>query len=96
MTDAPNTPAETPEKQDTTLNARRILIWVVSIALSLPAAASMFFILPAIFGKPFIPLNARLPISFVEIPLLPLCMIPMAFFLLIWLDYFTGTKILPD
>jgi hypothetical protein len=99
MTNAQQPPADagtaTP-KQDPTLRARQLLAWVISFAVGGIGSAAGFYILPGIFGKPIIPLTARLPISFVEIPLLPLAALPAGLFVLIWVDYFMGTKILPD
>ncbi|CAG0974450.1 hypothetical protein ANRL4_01481 [Anaerolineae bacterium] len=96
MTDAPSSASPQEEKQDPTLNARRLLVWVVAFGVGAVISAVLFYVFPALFGKPSIPLDARLPISFVEVPLLPLCALPMGFFLVIWLDYFMGTQILPD
>ncbi len=101
MTDKPVEQAaasqpETTAKQDNTLQARRILVWVLAVVLGGAVTAASFTFVPALWGKEPIPLDAVLLISFVNVPLLPLTALPVALLLLIWLDAFMGTKILPD
>ncbi|HVO72047.1 MAG TPA: hypothetical protein VMT24_18485 [Aggregatilineaceae bacterium] len=80
-----------PEAQtDRTLTTRRVIAFGLAIALGLiTSALGILLILKA-------GLDATVPISFVEIPLLPLAALPLTFFFLIWVDYFMKTNILPD
>ena len=102
MAKTTETPASTkPEiaegqANDPTLGVRRLLAWVIAFALGGVATVVGFYVFPAVFGKPPVPLDALLPISVLNIPLLPLTALPFGLFFLIWIDYFMGTKILPD
>ncbi len=91
VADAPETPAPDP-----VLGARRLLVWVLGFVLGGLLAALSFAVFPGLFNKPAIALNATVPISVLELPLLPLVTLPLGFLCVIWLDYFMGTKILPD
>lgn len=99
MTDKPEKVAaevtET-EQRDPTLGPRRLLVVVLSFALGGVLTAVSMAVFPGLFGKPPIPLDALLPISFVEVPLLPLAALPFGLLVMIWLDYFMGTKIVVD
>ena len=75
---------------DRTLGPRRALVVVISFVLgAIVVALGIIFFLKT-------GLDATFPISSVEVPLLPLATLPMAFFFMIWLDYFMGTKIVVD
>lgn len=84
---AANTPAEAPA--DTTLSARRLLVWVLAFVIGGVVSA-------LVMVGTRIPLDATLLLSFINIPFLPLVAIPAGFFFVIWIDYFMGTKIVPD
>jgi hypothetical protein len=96
MSEQPKPVPTEQTKEDATLRARRLLVWVISFVAAVPATAILFYAFPAAFGKPPVPLNAELPISFVLVPLLPLTALPVGFLHLILLDAVMGTKILPD
>ena len=82
--------SEAQTSADPTLTARRILAFAIAIALGfVTIGAGIILILKT-------GLDATVPISFVEIPLLPLAAFPMAMFFLIWVDYFMKTKIVVD
>ncbi len=94
MTNKPTTaPAATPEaepKADPTLLPRRVLVWALSALLAGTTVALIItFVLKTNLG-------ATVPISFVEIPLLPLAAFPLTLFYMIWVDYFLGTRIVKD
>lgn len=90
MSDAPQTP-ETSERQDSGLGARRVVAFVISTILGTAVTAV------AIITLMRTDLSASFPIAFINnVPLLPLGALPMSLFFLIWVDYFMGTKILPD
>lgn len=91
VADTPETPAPDP-----ILGARRLLVWVLGFVLGGVLAALSFVVFPGLFNKPVIALDAVVPISTLDLPLLPLVTIPLGFLCVIWLDYFMGTKILPD
>lgn len=100
MTDKPTTTttaevAET-EKRDTTLGVRRLLVLVISFGLGTLVSLAGLWVFPALFGKPTMPLDAAVPISVLNIPLVPLAALPLGLFFMIWVDYFMGTKIVPD
>jgi len=90
MSDVQPTNGTPEEKRDATLGARRLLAVLLSIILG--GITVTFLILVALRA----PLMDTIPISSVEIPLLPLATLPMALFYLIWIDYFMGTKIVVD
>ncbi|PJF35018.1 MAG: hypothetical protein CUN49_12745 [Candidatus Thermofonsia Clade 1 bacterium] len=93
MSDKPEvSSAATPqpaEKPDASLNARRLLVWAIATATGIALTAIVLILVR-------IPLDATLFISFVELPFLPLAALPMVLLCLIWVDYFFGTRILPD
>lgn len=82
-------PQTAQPKADAALNARRLLTWAISIGTGLVLT---IIVLIAVN----IPLDATLFISFVELPFLPLAALPMVLLCFIWVDYFLGTRILPD
>ncbi len=89
------TAAATPDteneaKPDPTLVSRRILCWVLSaLAGGLSVAVGILLILKT-------SLTATVPISFVDVPLLPLAAIPATLFFMIWFDVLLKTRILND
>lgn len=93
---APEASTEDSTANDRTLQLRRILAWGIAAVVGLVLTAGGHYLFPALFGKPPVPLNDVLLISFVNIPLIVLTFLPMWLFTLIWVDYFMGTKILPD
>ena len=95
MSDAPVQPAgssvpETTSSSDKTLRARQLLVIVLSFALGTVITA-IFMI---VFLK--VGLNVTFPMSNWEFPLIVAATIPMGFLVMVWLDYFMGTKLLPD
>lgn len=93
MTDKPTTAATSDEdkpKSDPALFARRAMVWVLSalVAGTVCALVIKFFLKTE--------LTATVPISFVEVPLLPLAAFPLTLFFMIWFDYFLKTRILND
>ncbi|MHB8629457.1 MAG: hypothetical protein ACYDBJ_23935 [Aggregatilineales bacterium] len=100
MTDkATTTPAPAAEtKPDPTLQPRQILVWVVSVVLAFISAGLILqVIVPAIWpNNGRIPLNATIPISFLDLPLLPLILIPLTLFFVIWVDYFFHAHVVND
>jgi len=100
MAKTPETPT-TPEvtegqTADPTLGARRLLVVVISFAVGFALSAAGFVVFPALFNKPAVPFDALLPISILNVPLLPLTTLPVGLLFMIWIDYFMGTKIVPD
>jgi hypothetical protein len=95
-TAAPTPAAET--KPDPTLRPRQIMVWVISFVLSLVFGALILqVIVPAIWpNNGRIPLNATIPISFLDLPLLPLMAIPLTLFFVIWIDYFFHARVVND
>ncbi len=93
MSDKPEvTSAATPqttEAPDVALNARRLLAWALAIITGGALTVVTFL-------ATNIPLDSTLLISFVEVPFLPLAGLPMVLLCFIWVDYFLGTRILPD
>ncbi len=93
MSDKPEVSSAAPpqpsEKSDAALNARRLLTWAISIATGTVLTAVALILTN-------IPLDATLFISFVELPFFPLAALPMVLLCFIWVDYFLGTRILPD
>lgn len=93
MSDKPEvSSAATPQsadKSDASLNARRLLVWAISIGTGVVLTVITLILVD-------IPLDATLLISFVEVPFLPLAALPMVLLCFIWVDYFFGTRILPD
>lgn len=82
--------ADAESSADPTLTPRRVLAFIIATALGLvTVGAAIIIILKT-------GLDATVPISFVEIPLLPLAAFPMTMFFLIWVDYFMKTKIVVD
>jgi len=100
MTDKPTTNAAAAsaaddQKPDPTLTLRRVMVWVVAVILAIITSA---FILQ--FGVSLIwpnngsiPLDSTIPISFVNLPLLPLAAVPLTLFWMIWIDHFFRTRI---
>ncbi len=87
MSDVQNT--ETVNN-DPSLVGRRIVAFIISFALAAAVvAAGIIFYLKT-------DLTASFPMAFVNVPLLPIAALPAGFFFLIWVDYFMGTKIIPD
>lgn len=83
-------PTNGTENRDATLGARRLLAVIIAAILGgITVALGIIFFLKA-------PLMDTIPISTVEVPLLPLAALPMSLFYLIWIDYFMGTKIVVD
>jgi hypothetical protein len=79
--------AATPDR---TLRARQWLVVVLSFALGTVITAVCQIVLLRVG------LDVTFPVSSWEVPLIIAATIPMGFLLMIWLDYFMGTKILPD
>jgi hypothetical protein len=77
------------ERVDASLNARRLLTWAISAGTGVVLTMIVLTLVN-------IPLDATLLISFVEVPFLPLAALPMVLLCFIWVDYFLGTRILPD
>ncbi len=100
MAKTPETPATSEltegQSSDPTLGARRLLVLVVSFALGFVLSAAALVVFPAVFNKPQVPFDAVVPISVLQLPLLPLATIPTGLLVMIWIDYFMGTKIVPD
>ena len=87
MSDASNT--ETTN--DPSLAGRRIVAFIISFALgaAVVAAGIIFYLKTG--------LDASFPMAFIpNVPLLLVAGVPAGFFFLIWVDYFMGTKIIPD
>ena len=85
-------PANTEATSDPSLGPRRLVAFIIAFVLGgvVIAVAIRIFL----NADPF---TATFPIAFLnDVPLLPLAALPMGFFFLIWLDYFMGTKIIPD
>ena len=101
MSDKPATTAAedaSAPKVDPTLRLRQLLVWVVSVVL---AVATTIFILriavPAVWpNNGPIPLDANVPISFLNLPLLPLVALPLTFLFVIWVDFFIRAKVVND
>jgi hypothetical protein len=96
MTDriVPEAKSEAPATQeqgkaDPTLGPRRLLVMAISAVLGVVSTALGLLAIRA-------PLDATFLVAFVELPVIVLAAIPMYFFFLIWVDYFMGTKIVPD
>jgi hypothetical protein len=93
MSDKPEVSAaakpQSSEKTDASLNARRLLTWAISAGTGVVLTIIVLLLVN-------IPLDATLLISFVEVPFLPLAALPMVLLCFIWVDYFLGTRILPD
>src|SRR5438128_1109789 len=66
---------------DTTLGARRLLAWIISFVLGggVTALGILFVLKTNLFDT--------IPISTIELPLLPVAALPMGLFFLIWVDY---------
>lgn len=84
--------------RDTGLLIRRAVVWIVSLILALVVGALILqVIVPAIWpNNGRIPLDALIPISFVNIPLLPIMAIPLTILFMIWLDFIFRTRIVND
>jgi hypothetical protein len=82
--------AENETKADPTLFVRRVLCWVLSALTggTLVALTIKFFLKTN--------LNATVPISFVEVPLLPLAAFPATLLFMIWFDLWLKTRIVND
>jgi hypothetical protein len=100
MTDKATT-TSTPEVEaqaDPTLRPRQILVWVISFVLAfLSVVLILQVIVPAIWpNNGSIPLTASIPISFLDLPLVPLLLIPLTLFFVVWVDYFFHTRVVND
>ena len=100
MTDKP-TAVPTPEadtKPDPTLVSRQLIVWGISVVAAVVSCILILqVIVPAIWpnnGK--IPLDAHVPISFLDLPLVPLILVPLTLFFVIWVDYFFRAKVVND
>lgn len=84
------------------LTIRRISVWVVSLVLGFLTAYLIitvgFGILPSISFPPIITPVQSVPVSIERFGIIYFITAagPLALIYLIWLDYFAGTKILPD
>jgi hypothetical protein len=89
MTDVPNS-SDAPAN-DPSLVGRRIVAFIISFALGgLVVALGIIFFLKT-------DLSASFPMAFIpNVPLFLVAGVPAGFFFLIWVDYFMGTKIIPD
>jgi len=92
------TPAEEQPKVEPGLMLRRVIVWIVSFILALIIGALILqVVVPAIWpNNGRIPLDALIPISFVNIPLLPIMAIPLTIFIMIWVDFIFHTRIVND
>lgn len=88
MSDA-QTPA-TIESADRSLLGRRLMVIVLSFVLGAIIAAGAQIVLLRV------DLSVTFPLSAWEVPLIICSTIPMGFLIMIWLDYFFGTKLLPE
>lgn len=92
MSDVNATNAAPENQRDRTLGIRRFVAFVISFALGIAVsvvAEVLYLKVPAF--------TASFPIAFIpEVPLWPLSGLSMGFFFLIWVDFFMGTRILPD
>jgi hypothetical protein len=93
MSNKPAAPAPEqaePLPPDPTLLPRRVLVWVLSALIggTLIALGIRFLLNTEI--------TETVPISFVEVPLLPLAAFPMTLFVMIWLDVLFKTRIVND
>lgn len=84
------------------LRVKRIMVWVVSIILGFLSALGIitigFSILPSLSLPPIItPVNSE-AISIAKYGTIYFLttMLPLTLLYLVWLDYFLGTKIMPD
>jgi hypothetical protein len=75
------------------LTLRRLVVWVVSIALGFLIATAFITLVLPWMGP-----NAGNPISIQKYGTLYFLFtaIPLGLIFVVWLDYFMGTKILPD
>jgi hypothetical protein len=99
MTDKPTVVTPEPEgAPDPTLQPRQISVWVISFVLAFVSSWLILqVIVPAIWpNNGRIPLTAYVPISFLDLPLLPLILIPLTLFFVIWVDYFFHTRVVND
>jgi hypothetical protein len=98
MTDKATAAPNADAKPDPTLRPRQILVWVVSAVLAFISAVLILqVIVPAIWpNNGRIPLGASIPISFLDLPLLPLILIPLTLFFVIWVDYFFHAQVVND
>lgn len=84
------------------LTIRRIGVWVVSLVLGVLTAYLIitvgFGILPSLSLPPIITPVQSVPVSIERFGIIYFITTagPLALVYLIWLDYFLGTKILPD
>jgi len=102
MTDN-TTPAVQPvddsqPKAEPGLLLRRAIVWIVALIMAIVVGALILqVIVPAIWpNNGRIPLDALIPISFVNIPLLPIMAIPLTILFMIWLDFIFRTRIVND
>ena len=91
MSDVQALDSTTEPAKDPTLGARRVVAFILSFALGFGVVgAGIILILHTGLGASF-------PMAFIpNVPLLPMAGLPAGFFFLIWVDFFMGTKILPD
>jgi len=83
-------PPDAEQSKDPNLLPRRVLCWVVLALLGgTTVALGIQFILRT-------SLMETVPISFVEVPLLPLAAFPMTLFFMLWLDILFKSKIVND
>jgi hypothetical protein len=84
------------------LTIKRIVVWVVSIILGFLAALGIitigFSILPSLSLPPIITpvLSESITIAKYGTIYFLTTMLPLTLLFLVWLDYFLGTKIMPD
>ena len=98
MTDQATATPPADAKPDPTIQPRQILVWVISAVLAVITAIVLLqVVVPAIWpNNGRIPLNASIPISFLDLPLLPVMIIPLTLFFVIWVDYFFHAKVVND
>ncbi len=91
MSDVQTSDAAAEPKNDPTLGPRRVVAFILAFALGFGTiSAGIILFLHTGLGASF-------PMAFIpNVPLLPMAGIPMGFFFLIWVDFFMGTRILPD
>lgn len=84
------------------LRVKRIVVWVISIILGFLASLGIitigFSILPSLSLPPIItPVNSEgISIAKYGTIYFLTTMLPLTLLFLVWLDYFLGTKIMPD
>ena len=95
MSDTPankGTTAPETASDDPSLGPRRLVAFIISFVLGVAVVELLevtYLRVPAF--------TASFPIAFLpEVPLWPLAGLSMGFFFLIWVDFFMGTRIIPD